>query len=126
MSDTSRARRSTTSASKTAPDVDDQASAESVRADGAGEITAATANEATGRSSALLRKAHDQLAERGEPIAIGELARDVFGLGKLPEQALGTWVGMLARMMGASSLFVADGDQRLWRLAAWDLSQRSL
>ncbi|HEX3270923.1 MAG TPA: exonuclease domain-containing protein, partial [Ktedonobacterales bacterium] len=126
MPNVPRARRSTSSASKTAPDVDDQTPAESVRADVANEVTDATANEATGSSSALLRKAHDQLAERGQPVAIGELARVVFGLGKLPEQALVTWVGMLTRMMGASPLFVSDNDQRLWRLAVWDLSQRSL
>ena len=126
MSDTSRARRSTASANKTTPDVDDQTQAESARADVVDEVSDATANEATGSPSALLRKAHDQLAERGEPVEIGELARVVFGLGNLPDSALATWAGMLTRIMRASPLFVADEDQRVWRLAAWDLSQRSL
>jgi DNA polymerase III subunit epsilon len=126
MSDTSRARRSAASANKTTPDVDDQTQVESAGADVVDEVSDATAIEATGSSSALLRKAHDHLAERGEPIAIGELARVVFGLGKLPEQALATWMSMLTRMLGASPLFVADDDQHMWRLAAWDLSQRSL
>jgi len=58
-----------------------QTPAESAKADVADVGPDAAANEATGSSSALLRKAHDQLAERGEPIAIGELARVVFGLG---------------------------------------------
>ena len=124
MSDTSRARRSTASANKTTPDVDDQTQAESARADVVDEVSDASANETTGSSSALLRKAHDQLAERGEPVEIGELARVVFGLGKLPDSALATWAGMLTRIMRASPLFVADEDQRVWRLAAWDLSQR--
>jgi DNA polymerase-3 subunit epsilon len=124
MSDPSRPRRSTASANKTTPDVDDQTQAES--ADVADALSDVTANEATRSSSTLLRKAHDQLAERGGPIAIGELARVVFGLGKLPESALATWEGMLRRMLGASPLFVAGDDQQMWRLAAWDLSQQSL
>ena len=124
MPDASRARRSAASANKPPPDVDDHAQDENVGT--SADVSDATASEDTGNSSALLRKAYDYLAERGEPVAVGELARVVFGLGNLPESALATWSGMLVRMMSVSPLFVADGERRMWRLAAWDLGQRSL
>jgi hypothetical protein len=122
MPDVPGVRRSTASANDIAPDVDD-----SSRTAAAADVASDTVDgEASGSSSALLRKARDSLAERGEPVAIGELARIVFGLGNLPDSALATWSSMLTRMMGASPLFVADDERRMWRLAAWDLSQRSL
>jgi DNA polymerase-3 subunit epsilon len=122
MPDASRARRTAGSAPEAAPDVDEQAGNGDSAADAAAEVS----EDAAVSSSALLRKAHDLLAERGEPMETGDVARAVFGLGNLPGQALATWSGMLTRMMAASPLFVAGDEQRMWRLAAWDLSQRRL
>src|SRR5262245_33004969 len=122
MPDVSRARRTTDPASKATADVTNQARDGEIPAG----VVADAAGVGTGSSSALLRKAHDLLAERGESLGAGELARVVFGLGALPESARATWVSMLSRMMAASPLFVADAEQLVWRLAAWDLSQRRL
>jgi len=123
MRDVPPARRSTTPAPATVPDADSQAQDAGVAADVASD---ATPDVVAGTSSALLRKAHDHLAQCGAPVEISELARVVFGLGNLPEIALGAWVGMLLRILVAAPLLVSDEDQRLWRLAAWDLSQRRL
>jgi len=73
----------------------------------------------TGRSSELLRRAHNLLMEHGAPLGRTDLARAVFGVGSTPDAALGPWLSLLEGLLSPSPLFAVDDSAR-WRLAAWD------
>ncbi len=79
-----------------------------------------SAAETPAQSSALLRRARDQLVEAGCPLSANDMTLAVFG-------ARGaTWARMLDSLLAGSPLFSRDGNDGLWRLSAWEIARQPL
>jgi DNA polymerase-3 subunit epsilon len=85
--------------------------------------------EAARQRGVLLRRAHDLLANLGQPTSEEVLIRHLFGANGGAHQAF--WAILLRQTLADSSLFVCSSTSeldanRFWSLAAWRDSQRSL
>ncbi|HEY7835629.1 MAG TPA: exonuclease domain-containing protein, partial [Ktedonobacterales bacterium] len=90
---------------------------------GAPEADAHPSARATG--GALLRRAHDALTERGQPMPVAELVPHVFGASVQVGGSAAPWARMLEGLLRASTLFACDA-AGLWRVAAWDHGRQLL
>src|SRR5262245_24038356 len=73
----------------------------------------------------LLRRAHDLLLKRNEPLTAEELARHIFASGPLPPGTGASWVYLVEQLLAPAPMFARDEEGR-WGLAAWILAERDL
>jgi DNA polymerase III subunit epsilon len=81
------------------------------------------ANKAPQRG-VLLRRAHELLEHRGQPVTEELLLEHLFGVTETG-QGRAVWLTLLRQILQSSSLF-EEQEPRSWSLAAWRYTQRSL
>ncbi|MGH2517740.1 MAG: exonuclease domain-containing protein [Ktedonobacterales bacterium] len=120
MSDTGRGDADEWADAPMPPDDEPGAPGDEPGAPGADALPTASAT-----GGALLRRAHDALTERGQPMPVDALVPRAFGASAQVGGSAAPWARMLDGMLRASALFACDA-RGLWRLAAWDAGRQML
>src|SRR5579883_1693339 len=76
------------------------------------------------RRGVLLRRAHELLEHRGQPVTEELLLEHLFGVTETG-QSSAVWLTLLRQILKSSSLF-EELEPRTWSLTAWRYTQRSL